>query len=88
MKLALQPRIPAMIDEHIRSGRYATPEDVVGAALFALEEQLQSIHFAPGELEELLAEGERSIAEEGTFDGEESFRLRQERRSQKRADGQ
>ena len=53
MKLALQPRIPAMIDEHIRSGRYATPEDVVGAALFALEEQLQSIHFAPGEHEEL-----------------------------------
>jgi hypothetical protein len=40
--------------------------------------------FAEGELDKLLAEGERSIEEEGTIDAEEAFRQRQIRRMQRR----
>jgi len=36
--------------------------------------------FAEGELELLIAEGERSIAEEGTVDGDEAFEARQRQR--------
>jgi Arc/MetJ-type ribon-helix-helix transcriptional regulator len=33
MNLSLDPEVQKLIDERVKSGRYATPEDVVAAAL-------------------------------------------------------
>jgi Arc/MetJ-type ribon-helix-helix transcriptional regulator len=80
----LTPDVQKLIDERVKSGKYATPEDVVLAALLTLDQQEQFGDFAPGELAELLGEGERSIARDGTLDGDEAFRKRRERRTRAR----
>jgi Arc/MetJ-type ribon-helix-helix transcriptional regulator len=76
-----------LIDERVNSGRYSSPEEVVEAAVLALE-QLETVgDFDAGEpawSDDLLAEGEQSIEQEGTLDGEDAFRLRAQRRAQRR----
>lgn len=42
----------------------------------SLDQQEWLGDFAPGELDELLAEGEQSISQDGTLDGNEAFQLR------------
>jgi antitoxin ParD1/3/4 len=84
MILSLQPDVQQRIDELVSSGKYSTPEDVVVAAIMALDQQEQFGDFEARELDHLLAEGERSIEEEGTLDGDEAFRLRCQRRAEKR----
>jgi Arc/MetJ-type ribon-helix-helix transcriptional regulator len=81
MNLSLDPHVTY---QRVSSGKYATPEDVVAAAILALDEQEQFGDFEPGELDDLLAEGELSIELEGTLDGEDAFRLRTQRRAQRR----
>jgi putative addiction module CopG family antidote len=83
MNLSLNPEIQKFIDERVKSGAYATPEDVVAAALLTLEQQEWLGDFAPGELDLLLAKGEQSIASDGTLDGDQAFQIRRERRSSK-----
>jgi len=83
MNLSLNPEVQRLNDERVKSGKYATPEDVIVAALLSLDQQEQFGDFAPGELDELLAEGELSIAENGTLDGDEAYQLRRERRGNK-----
>jgi antitoxin ParD1/3/4 len=83
MHLSLNPEMQKLIDERLKSGQYTTAEDVVAAALMTLDQQERFGDFAPGELDELLAEGEQSIARDGTLDGDEAFRLRRERRAGK-----
>jgi hypothetical protein len=68
----------------VKSGAYATPEDVVAAAILTLEQQERFGDFTPGDLDELLAEGERSIDQEGTIDGGQAFRRRRQRRARAR----
>jgi len=47
------------------------------------QQQQESLHeFSPGGLEALIAEGERSVLEEGTLDRDEAF---EERRRQRNA---
>jgi antitoxin ParD1/3/4 len=84
MNLSLSQDVQKLIEERVRSGKYATPEDVVAAALQTLDQQERFGDFAPGELDDLLAEGESNLAQEGTLDGAEAFRLRRERRAQAR----
>lgn len=84
MNLFLDPELQKLIDERVKSGRYASAEDVIAAALLSLDQQETFGDFATGELDELLAEGERSIAEQGCIDGDEAARLRRERRAGKR----
>ena len=79
MNLSLDADLQQLIDERVKSGKYATAEDVVAAALRTLEQQERFGDFEPGELDELLAEGERSIEQEGTLDGDEAFRQRRDR---------
>lgn len=79
MYVSLPAEVQRRIEKWIESGRYSTPEEVISAAIIALE-QAEVGEFAPGELDLLLAEGESSIDREGTLDGEEAFRLRQQRR--------
>ena len=84
MNITLGSDIQKIVDERVKSGAYATAEDVVAAAILTLDQQEWLADFAPGEIDKLLAEGERSIEEEGTIDGEEAFRARRQRRAQPR----
>jgi len=80
MNLALHSSVTKRIDERVKSGQYASAEDVVSAAIMTLDQQERFGDFAPGELDRLLEEGERSIAEHGTLDGEQAFQNRKARR--------
>jgi putative addiction module CopG family antidote len=81
MILSLRPDIQKLIEDRVNSGRYSTPEDVVTAAIMALDQQEQFGDFIDGELDQLLAEGEQSIQDEGTLDGDEAFELRRQKRA-------
>ncbi len=80
MNLSLSTGLQKWINDRVQSGQYATPEDVVAAALLSLDQQERMSDFTAGELDELLGEGERSIEQGGTLDGEEAHRQRRERR--------
>ena len=61
MKLALSPEVEKSIRDRVASGEYRSLEDVVAAAVAALDQEKERAgEFAPGELEQLLAEGEQS----------------------------
>jgi putative addiction module CopG family antidote len=80
MNLALNSSVKKRIDARVKSGRYASAEDVVSAAIMTLDQQERFGDFAPGELDRLLEEGERSIAEHGTRDSDQAFQNRKARR--------
>jgi antitoxin ParD1/3/4 len=86
MNLALNADAESLIADRVRSGKYATAEEVVTAALHALEQDEHGGEFAAGEWDTLLAEGERSGE---ALDGEavlaELRALRQSARSGRRA---
>jgi antitoxin ParD1/3/4 len=84
MELSLSPDVQKLINERVNSGKYPTPEDVVAAAIMALDQQEHFGDFQAGELDTLLAEGERSIEEDGTLAGDEAFLLRSQRRTLRR----
>ena len=84
MNLSLSPDVQKLIHDRVTSGKYASAEEVVAAAIVALDQQEQFGDFEAGELDEFLAEGEESIHQDGTLDGDEAFRLRRERRAQNR----
>jgi Arc/MetJ-type ribon-helix-helix transcriptional regulator len=48
------------IDDHVKSGKYATPEDVVTAALHSLDNDESAGDFQPGEWDALLETAEKS----------------------------
>lgn len=85
MNVTLDPESQKFIEDRIKAGGYPTPEDVVRAALAALKQQEHWGDFAPGEIEQFLAEGEESIEREGTIDGEEAFEARRQRRAARRS---
>lgn len=66
MNVSLSPDTQKLIEERMKAGGYTTPEEVIRAGLASLQQGETHGDFAPGELEELLAQGERSIAERGT----------------------
>jgi len=60
MNLALDPDSEKRIAERVQSGKYGSPEEVVTAALHALEHDEHAGEFAGGEWDTLLADGESS----------------------------
>jgi len=80
MNLTLKPGLKKRIDDRVKSGRYATAEDVVAAALVTLDQQERFGDFLPGELDRMLEVGEQSIEKYGTLDGDLAFRRRKARR--------
>ena len=54
MNVALDPVMAEFVKEQVKSGRYQTPEDVVGGALAALESQQEEV--GADELRELKAQ--------------------------------
>jgi putative addiction module CopG family antidote len=85
MNLSLGKAEQRAIEQRVRAGKYASPEDVVRAGLAALEQQESFGDFAPGELDALLAEGERSIRREGTVDAAKVFGEIRQRSRRRRA---
>jgi len=61
MNLALSPQVEKIITDHVKSGRFVSPEDVVTAAISSLDQPNSFGDFAPGELNELLAVGDADI---------------------------
>lgn len=60
MNMPITPDVQLLIERRMASGNYATPDDVLRAALHSLEQEEELGEFAPGELDALLAEGEQS----------------------------
>jgi len=50
-----------MLDDHMRRGGYSSVDDLLIAALTALNDASSTDDFAPGELDALLAEGDADI---------------------------
>jgi antitoxin ParD1/3/4 len=84
MTLAIPPELQRLIEQRMKSGRYATPEDVVTAALFSLDREESGGEFEPGELDRLLAEGEQSEPLDGDKVLEELRALRSQGRGMDR----
>ena len=67
-----------LIEERMKRGGYASPDDVVAAALASLDQHERFGDFEPGELSRLLVEGEAG----GDFlDGAEALLARRRRRA-------
>jgi antitoxin ParD1/3/4 len=81
MTLSLSPHVQEMIRKRLESGRYGSAEDVIVAGLEALDQEEELGDLAPGELDRLLEEAERSG---GYVDGRQVF----ERLRRKHASGQ
>lgn len=60
MNMPITPDVQRLIERRMASGHYATPDDVLRAALHSLEQEEELGEFVPGELDALLAEGEQS----------------------------
>lgn len=72
MNVLLKPELEQFVDEQVKSGRYASTEDVFAAALMRLKQQpADAFDFAPGEMDALIAEGEASFARGETVSMEE-----------------
>jgi Arc/MetJ-type ribon-helix-helix transcriptional regulator len=84
MTIKLKPNIERVLKRRVKTGHYATPEEVIAAGLAALEQQEALGDIGPGELNALVAEGEESIRRDGTLDGTEALRMRRKRRAARR----
>ena len=73
MQVSISSRMQKFVEEKVKAGEYASAEEVVEAGLASLEQQEQAGDFSPGELDRLLAEGEKDIAQGGLVDGEQVF---------------
>jgi putative addiction module CopG family antidote len=60
MNLSLNRHVEELIARRVQSGQYASPEEVVEAALGALESNEKYGDFAPGDLDRLIEEGRSS----------------------------
>lgn len=81
MNLTLKPKWEEFVQQQVKTGRYASPEDVIAAGLIRLMQDDDS-DFEPGELAALAQQGEDSIAQGDTVTMQElreRFRLRHER---------
>ena len=73
MSISLPPELQRFVDEQVASGSYASRDDVIAAALESMRQARQFGDFKPGELDALIAEGERSLREEGPAPAAEVF---------------
>ena len=58
--MTLSSDVQRLIADRMARGGYGSPDEVVRAGLASLEQQELAADFAPGELEQLLEEGEIS----------------------------
>jgi hypothetical protein len=79
MNVKLTAEGQRIVAKRIRKGECKKPEDVVNAALAAMDLAPQ-FDFAPRELDALIAEGEESLKKHGSIDGRAYFAERRRRR--------
>jgi putative addiction module CopG family antidote len=84
MNVTLSPDIQKLIEERMKAGGYKSPEEVIRAGLESLRQGETHGDFEPGELNELLAQGERSIEERGVVPAETLFAELRRRSEQRR----
>ena len=84
MQVSLSNELQQFVDEKLASGAYATPEDVLQAAVASLRQSEQFGDFAPGELDSLLAEGERSLNDDSAVSAESVSGERKRRSANRR----
>jgi Arc/MetJ-type ribon-helix-helix transcriptional regulator len=60
MEMPLSARTQKLIKDRMKKGGYGSPDEVIVAALSSLQQQQEYGDFEQGELDELLAQGERS----------------------------
>ena len=60
MTISLSQETQKLVEERMKDGGYASAEDLILAALASLERQETGGDFAAGEMDDLLAQGERS----------------------------
>jgi len=84
MKLLLPAKFQKLIDDRVRSGKYATAEDVVKAALTTLDQNDRFGEFAPGELDRLIEEGEQSLKRDGPIPADVVFKRLRQRSTRRR----
>src|SRR5688572_30468230 len=63
MNLSLHPHMQRFIEEKVKSGEYATHEDVVHAGLVSMMQQVDISKLSPEELEALYPDLRRKVAE-------------------------
>lgn len=85
MVLSIDSTTQRLIQRRIRSGRYASADDVVRAGLAALSQQEITGDFEAGELDALLAEGEKSMQQGRGISADEVFKDLRRRSQQRRA---
>jgi len=73
MAIELGTKARKLIEQRVKSGRYASADAVVLAAIAHLDAAERFGDFAPGEMDRLLAEGEESLRKDGPVPGEEVF---------------
>ena len=61
MTITLKPELQQFVDEQVRAGQFASPEDVVEAGLGRLRAETLG-DFQPGELDKLIAPAEAQFA--------------------------
>jgi antitoxin ParD1/3/4 len=61
MTITLKPEWQKYVEEQVQSGRFASAEDVLSAALYRLQQDEKVGDFGPGELDALLAVGKAQL---------------------------
>lgn len=84
MNVTLRPDLQEFVAQKLRSGQYATMEELVQAGLAALKQQETFGDFAPGQLDALLADGEKSLRASEPLDPDSALAARRARRSSHR----
>jgi Arc/MetJ-type ribon-helix-helix transcriptional regulator len=80
MNVTLSERTQRLVEEQLVRGGYATPEEVVEAALASLTQQQNVGDFEPGELDALIAVGDAEIERGEVLDGDDALAERKRRR--------
>lgn len=81
MTISINADLQRRIEERIRTGGYATAEEVLTAAMSLLDREEQMGDFAPGELQKLIDEAEQGGP---SLNGEDVWRELRDIRAQNR----
>jgi putative addiction module CopG family antidote len=73
MNITLKPELEQYVADQVKAGHYGSVEDVVAAAVTSFMQDQQRAEFAPGELDQLLAEAEAEFARGEGIDADEVF---------------
>ena len=79
MTITLPPKLEKLVQERLRSGRYASASEVVMEALEFLERHERVRAEQRAELEAELVEGARELRRGEKIDGEQAYRQLKER---------